>query len=133
MNSIKWIGLIACISLFVACFAHWTYHEDLHKFFTGFYSEKNAYGKPGIFLGFFAVLSIIFILLQKVWAKRLHLFLSALFSGYAIKTYILYTSCYNAYCPEKKFGIYLMLASTIIILIASIFPKMTLKENNDGV
>ncbi len=133
MNTIKWIGIIACVGLFVACFAHWTYHEDLHKYFTGFYSEKNAYGKPGIFLSFFAVLSVIFILLQKVWAKRLHLFLSALFVGYAIKTYILYTSCYNAYCPEKKFGIYLMLICAIVILISSVFPKMELKPSSPGV
>ncbi len=132
MNYIKWIGLSACIGLFVACFAHWTYHADLHKFFTGFYSEKNAYGKPGIFLSFFAVLSAVLILIQKIWAKRLHLILSALFAGYAIKTYILYTSCYNAYCPEKKFGIHLMLVSIIIILIASVFPKMTLKQTNQN-
>lgn len=131
MNYIKWIGLSACVALFVACFAHWTYHDDLHEFFTGFYSEKNAYGKPGIFLCFFAALSALLILIKRIWAKRFHLFLSALFVGYAIKTYTLYTSCYNAYCPQKQFGIYLMLVSTIIILIASVIPKMELKVTKE--
>jgi hypothetical protein len=129
VNSIKLVGLAACVGLFFASFAPWTYHADLHKFFTGIYSENNAYGKPGIFLSGFAAISGVCILLQKIWAKRFHLFLSALFLGYAVKTYILYTSCYNAYCPEKKYGIYLMLLCTIIILIASIFPKINLKQS----
>ncbi|MEO7801779.1 MAG: hypothetical protein ABIR81_07255 [Ginsengibacter sp.] len=133
MNYIKWLGLGACVALFVTCFANWTYHDDIHKFFTGFYSEKNAYGKPGIFLCFFAVMSAALILLQKIWAKRLHLFLAALFVGYAIKTFTLYASCYNAYCPQKQFGIYLMLVSTIIILLAAVIPKMELKANNQSI
>ncbi len=89
-----------------------------------FFSEKNMYGKPGKFLIFFSVVSAILILLKKVWAKRVHLFLAALFTGYAIKTYILFASCYNAYCPDKKPGIYLMLVCCIIILVVAIFPDM---------
>jgi hypothetical protein len=95
LQIIKWAGLAACVVLIIACFLPWTYHADIDKTFTGLFSEKNAYGRPGKFLIFYAVVSIIFILLQKVWAKRIHLFLAALTVGYAIKTYILFTSCYN--------------------------------------
>ncbi len=133
MKYSKWIGVAACLFLIAACFAPWTYHSDINKTFTGFFSENNAYGKPGKFLTFFAVISAILILLTKVWAKRTHLFLAALFTGYAIKTYILFTSCYNAYCPEKKYGIYLMLISCLIILIVSIFPEMKLKSSPDKI
>jgi len=124
MKYSKPVGIIACIILVVVCFMPWTYHADINKTFTGFFSENNAYGRPGKFLIFFAVVSCVLILLQKIWAKRLHLFLSALFTGYAIKTYILFTSCYNAYCPEKKFGIYLMMLSCFIILIVTVLPEM---------
>ena len=102
---------------------------DIDKIFTGFFSEKNAYGKPGKFLSFFAVISAILFWLPKLWAKRTQLFLSALMVGYAIKTYVLYTSCYNAYCPEKRFGIYLMMISTVAILLVSIFPSLTLNTS----
>ena len=112
----------------------WTYYADLNKTFTGLFSENNAYGKPGRFLIFFAVASGALILLSKLWAKRAHIFLSALFTGYAIKSYILFTSCYNAYCPEKRTGIYIMLYSAIVILIACVFPNMKIvdskKDNN---
>ncbi len=116
--------MAACIVLMIACFSPWTYHDDLHKTFTGFFTEKNMYGKPGKFLFFFSVLSTTLILIPKLWAKRTHILLSAFMLGYAIKTYILFTSCYNAYCPEKKYGIYLMMISCIVILLVSILPDM---------
>ena len=127
MKYSKWIGLAACIILIASAFLPWTYHEDLHKTFTGLYSEKNIYGKPGKFFIFFAIISMALILTPKLWAKRTHLFLSALTLGYAVKSYILFTSCYNAYCPDKKIGVYLMIGSCIVILIVSILPDMKLK------
>ena len=124
--------MAACIVLIVSAFLPWTYHEDLHKTFTGLYSEKNIYGKPGKFLIYFAVVSFALTLTPKLWAKRTNLFLSALVMGYAVKSYILFTSCYNAYCPDKKIGIYLMMASCIVILITSILPDMKMNEiSND--
>jgi hypothetical protein len=128
MKYSKLIGVIACVVLITACFMPWTYHADINKTFTGFFSEKNIYGKPGKFFIFFAAASCVLILLPKVWAKRVHLFLSALFVGFAIRAFILYTSCYNAYCPEKKYGIYLMLMSCVVILIVSVFPRMKIEN-----
>ena len=128
LKIIKWAGLAACVLLVVACFMPWTYHADLDKNFTGFFSEKNTYGRPGKYLTFFALASICLILLQKIWAKRVHLFLAALSMGYAVKSYILFTACYNAYCPDKKLGIYLMMASCIIILVAAILPDMKMSS-----
>ncbi|HMJ46541.1 MAG TPA: hypothetical protein VK498_04395 [Ferruginibacter sp.] len=120
MKYFKWIGILTAIILIVICFLPWTYHADIGKTFTGFYSEKNNYGKPGKFLVFFGLLSLVFFLADKVWAKRTLLFLSGIMVAYAIKTYILFTSCYNAYCPEKKAGIYIMLLCTVVILVVSI-------------
>ncbi len=125
----KWIGLAACVLLTIACFMPWAYYADIGKNFTGFFSQGNAYGKPGKFLCFFAIASCILILIHKIWAKRTHLFLAALFTGYAIKSYILFTSCYNTFCPEKRFGIYLMLGSCLLILLLAIFPDMKISED----
>jgi hypothetical protein len=69
--------------------------------------------------------------LPKIWAKRANLFVCALGVGYAIKSYILFASCYNAYCPEKRVGLFLMLAATIIMLLASIFPDLKLKPTDN--
>lgn len=119
-------GIVACIVLITACFMPWTFHADLGKEFTGFFSEQNRYGKPGKYLTGLAVMILACMLLPKLWAKRLNLFLGALLIAYAVKTYILYTSCYMAYCPEKKTGVFLMLFSSVIIFIATAFPSMKL-------
>ena len=125
---LHWIGLAACITLIISCFIPWTYYADLNKSFTGFFSEHNEYGKPGMFLVPLTIIFFILMWVPKVWAKRSNLFLGAIIISYGIKSYVLFTSCYNAYCPEKQAGIFIMLLSTIAIMLAAIFPHVELKE-----
>jgi len=106
----------------------WTFYKDINQTFTGFYSFQNQYGKPGKFLCFNAVIAFTLMMLPKVWAKRTNLFVCALAVGYAIKTFILFTSCYNAYCPEKKAGIWLMFLATFLMLLSSAFPDLKIKK-----
>ena len=134
MKYYKWIGWCASVLLIASCFIPWTYYADLDKNFTGFFSEQNIYGKPAILFIFFAFASALLIYLDKVWAKRTHIFVAALNIGYLIKTYILFTSCYNAYCPEKKFGLYLLVLSSVVLMIVSIFPDMKVTNiHHEGV
>jgi len=126
------LGILACVLLVVACFLPWGYYADLDKTFTGFYSYKNEYGRPGKLLVILAAIVLLFMLLPKIWAKRTNLFLSALTVAYAFKSYVLFTSCYNNYCPEKKYGVFLMLISSVVMLVASAFPYMKLKPSKKG-
>ncbi len=128
MKYSKWIGIVACVILAIATFMPWAYYPDLHINFTGVYSQDNAYGRPGKYLMFYAIVSFVLILLPKIWAKRTHLILSALFTGYAIKSYVLFSSCYNAICPERRIGIYLMIIASIIILLVAIFPDIKISK-----
>ncbi len=137
LKFLHWVGLAACITLIVSCFMPWSYYADAsiikeaERTFTGFYSLGNNYGKPGKFLVGLGVIALTLMLLPKIWAKRTNLFVCALTVGYAIKSYILFTSCYNAYCPEKKLGVFLMLISSIVMLIASAFPNLRLKPTGN--
>ena len=124
MKYYKITGWCASALLIASCFMPWAYYADIHKNFTGFFSEQNAYGRPGIFFCFFAAISILLISLNKIWAKRTHIFFAALNIGYLIKTYILFTSCYNAYCPEKKYGLYIVILSSAVLMLVSILPDM---------
>ena len=62
MKYSQWIGSAAAIILVMACFFPWTWHPDLHRNFTGFFSEANNYGKPGWVFTFFAIPAIFFFL-----------------------------------------------------------------------
>ena len=120
--------MAACLLLIAVCFMPWTYHADLQKSFTGFFSEKDAYGKPGKFITFFCLASFFLIMAQKVWAQRVLLFVAGTLMAYSIKTYILYTSCYNAYCPDKKAGIYLLLVLAIVIFASALFSDVKISS-----
>jgi hypothetical protein len=127
---LHWAGLIACVVLIAACFMPWTFHADVQKNFTGFFSAENKYGRPGKYIIILTVIILAFMLLPKIWAKRTNLFLAAILVSYAVKSYILYTSCYMAYCPEKKAGVFLMLSSSLLVFVACIFPNMKLKKQD---
>ena len=125
---LHWLGIAACLTLIVSCFLPWTYHADLNQSFTGFYSYDNHYGKPGKFLVFFGTIVLVLMILPKVWAKRTNLFICAFTTAYAIKTFILFGSCYNNYCPQKLFSLYLMVACTVVMLIAAGFPDAKITD-----
>lgn len=128
MKYSKWIGMASCILLIAVCFMPWTYHADVQKNFTGFFSQNDAYGKPGRYFVFFSILVFILISLQKIWAQRVHLFIAGIMIAYALKTYILYTSCYNAYCPEKRIGIFLVVFLSVVIFASSLFSDIKIPE-----
>ncbi|MDQ2718734.1 MAG: hypothetical protein M3Z26_03060 [Bacteroidota bacterium] len=129
MKYYKLTGLVACALLIISCFLPWAYYADLHKSFTGFFSEQNIYGRPGKAFVFIAVCSAILIYLDKLWAKRTLIFLAAVNIGYLIKTYVLFTSCYSTICPLKEYGLYLLIFSSILLLVVTFFPDIKIGEN----
>lgn len=128
MKNYKLIGLFTCALLAVSCFLPWAYYSDLHKSFNGFFSEQNVYGKPGIVFMFIAVVSIILIYTNRIWAKRLHIILCLLNIAYLIKTYILFTTCYATLCPQKEYGLYLLILSSILLMVVSVMPDMKIGQ-----
>ena len=119
----KWMALLAFITLTAACFLPWTYHADLGKVFTGFFSEKNSYGKPAKFLLLLGGMTALISFVQTLWLKRASLFFAGVNFAYALKTFLMYGSCYRGYCPEKQAGLYIMLASVGVLMLTTMFPE----------
>ena len=135
MKYSQWIGIVAALLLIEACFMPWAYFPDLGKNFTGFFSEKNIYGRPGKVLIFFSAAEILLFAIPRVWAKRANIFVAALTIAFAIKSYILYSSCYGGVCPDKRAGIFLMLGSAAITLVAALLPDLPVRteEGEDDI
>lgn len=131
MKYSQWIGIIASFVLIVSCFLPWTYHPDLDKVFTGFFSEKNAYGRPGMALIFFALIALTCFIMPRVWAKRLNFFVAAVLLAYAIRSFIVFSGCYRGICPEKKEGLWMMAISACIILMMAVLPDIKIKEKKN--
>ncbi|MBL7699962.1 MAG: hypothetical protein JNK79_17475 [Chitinophagaceae bacterium] len=132
MKFSQWIGIVACLTLVVSCFTNWTWYPDLHKYFTGFVSEGNIYGKPGKLFTGLAFIAIIFFLIPKIWAKRWNVLFCVFIIAYAIKTFILFSGCYQGVCPEKQPGIWVMLFSSIVIFLCALLPDIKLKDGGSS-
>jgi len=115
------LGVFALLCM--SCFLPWSYHADVDKYFTGFFSEKNIYGKPAKMLLSLGSITVVCAFIHLLWLKRLALLASGLTVAYAIKNFLLFGSCYLGYCPEKEIGLYLMLISSLLLFAMAFFPE----------
>jgi hypothetical protein len=125
----KWISLAAFLLLVWVCFMPWSYHADIDTYFTGFYSEKNLYGKPAKLLLVFTGITTVCSFVKLLWLKRTAFLSGGLGVAYAIKNFLLYGSCYLGYCPEKQLGLYFMLLLTILIFVMAFLPEGSRKKS----
>jgi len=124
MKNLKWVGLLAAGLLVIACFQDWVIIESKNLVISGVNTEGTSFGKPAylhwVFTGFF----IIFSFIPKIWAKRFNLLAAAMNLAWALRNYFEISSCSGGECPVRQIGIYLLLAASIIMLIATFFPDM---------
>ncbi|MBS1655961.1 MAG: hypothetical protein JSU05_14005 [Bacteroidetes bacterium] len=124
----KIIGLMAAVLLIVSCFTPWVIIQSKHITVSGIEAAGTDFGKPGYFHFLMMMLFIPLNFIPKVWAKRLNVFVVALNLAWAVRNYILISSCHAGECPEKQAGLYLVLASSIIILITALFPDVKIAD-----
>jgi len=129
MKNSQWIGIAAALVLLAACFMPWAYFPDLGESFTGFFSEQNRYGRPGKVLIVLCSVMIIFFLVPRVWAKRANIFAGAVTFAWCVKSFILYSACYRGICPDRKAGLFIVLAASVVTLVAALFPDLPVKED----
>lgn len=122
-----WIGILAIIVLIIACFIPWVYIESKNIIVSGFYAEGTNFGKPGLLHFILSVFILLGFIISRIWIKRTNIFLCAINLAFAVRNYILITTCFAGECPEKKIGIFLILISSIIMMVAALFPNISVK------
>jgi hypothetical protein len=124
----KGIGLFAAALLTFSCFIPWVVIESRQITVSGTDATGTAYGKPGYLHLAMAVLFLFFHLTPRLWAKRANLLVVALNTAWAIKNFFLIAVCRGGECPARKAGLYLMLAASLLMLIAALFPDMDIDK-----
>ena len=127
MRYMKWIGLLALLLLVISCFLPWVIITSQNIIVSGVASTGTNFGKPGyahFVLGFFF---IVFHFIPKLWAKRTNLLIVALNIAWAVRNYLIISMCRTGECPEKQIGLWLVLAASVLMLIAALFPDIQLK------
>lgn len=128
MKYSQWIGLAAAVLVIIACYLPWIEIASLSKTLTGMDTAGTNFGKPGKLHIIFCVLASVLFLLPLVWAKRINWLFCALGLAWAVRNFLIYARCEMATCPERQYGLYLVLLGSVIMLLAALFPDMQIVE-----
>jgi len=123
------LGVIAVIALAGICYLPWSFIPGKNIIVTGMSAPGTDFGKPGLMHMALGVLLLLFFLIPKIWAKRINVFIAAINIAWGIRNYILLSTCYMGVCPQKKAGLFLLLALCSFIQVMSFFPKIKVPEN----
>jgi hypothetical protein len=128
MRFIKWAGVTAALLLTVISFMPWVVIESKGITITGIDAKGTNFGKPAYFHFIMIAFFLVFTLIPRVWAKRANLLICALNLGWALRNFIALPSCEGGECPIKKAALYLMLLSSLIMMVSALFPDMKLPQ-----
>ena len=124
----KWVGFLATIALIAACFFPWVFIESKNITVTGIQSAGTSFGKPAYFHFVMAACYLVFNFTPRIWAKRVNLLIVALNIGWTARNYFLISACAGGECPEKKVGLYIVVISSVAMMVVALFPKIELQK-----
>lgn len=121
MQIIKWLGVAAAIALIVSCYLPWVVIESKEIVISGVETTGTNFGKPGYFHLALAGLYLLFVLIDRVWSKRVNIFISAFNVAWALRNFAIVSACSGGECPEKQVGLYLVLISSLTMMFSVLF------------
>ena len=125
-------GALACLALIITCFIPWVHYNSVNLTFNGVnvipFDTGNYYGKAGYPIITLTVIIFLLMFVNRIWAKRLNLFLNALLIAYTIRTYIIFTSALFINEVDKKAGIYLVLILPVIMMVGCLSAEVKAKK-----
>jgi hypothetical protein len=122
------IGIVAVIAIMGICFSPWSYIASKQITVSGFAAIGTNFGKPGLLNFSFCVLMLVMFVVPAIWAKRTNVFLAAMNLAWAVRNYLLLSSCMMGECPEKKWGLYLLVFLSVVIQLMALLPKLNVKN-----
>lgn len=124
MKRFTWIGIAGALLLLAACWMPWVTVHSKNIIISGMHTEGTPYGKPGLLHIVFAIFFIVFSLIPRLWAKRFNLLVTGLNAAWMLRNFLLLSLCRGGECPERENGIYWVLVSSLILLLAAIFTEL---------
>jgi hypothetical protein len=128
MQSIRWLSILTAAIIIIACFFTWVSVEEKNFFVGGFYSSSNnRFGEPGILHVAFCAIYILFVSLKKIWSIRTAFFVAALNIAWAIRNFVVLSTCSGGVCPEKHTALYVILIGSVLLIVLTSFIRVKAK------
>lgn len=126
MKFMKWTGVAAAILLVMSCFLTWVTIDYKNLELTGINTTGTSFGKPGYFHFLMVIVFLLLTFTQRIWAKRLNLLVTAINLAWAVRNFFIIAQCSGGECPHRETGMWLMLLTSLVMLISALFPDMEL-------
>jgi hypothetical protein len=128
----KWTGVFAGVLLVISCFTPWVIIESQKIIVSGIDAAGTNYGKPAYLHFVLTAFFLAFTFMQKIWAKRVNLLVTAINLAWAARNYFVLTTCAAGECPVSQAGLWLMLIASFLMLLSSFFPDIELPQNRNS-
>ena len=117
------IGIFFCGILVLTTFFPWIYIGSLQVFVTGVGADiKTVFGKPALMNFYLLPIIVLFFLIPKLWAKKLNPFVGAINFAWALRNFLLLSTCRNGECPQQQAALYVYFLSAVVILVMTVLP-----------
>jgi hypothetical protein len=127
MKYIKWAGVIAAVLLIIACFLPWYTIGWKNITITGT-EAGDKLGKPAYWHFVFTIFFLLFTFIPRIWAKQWNVFIAAVNVAWMIRNFFALAVCNGGFCPERQSGIWMVLISSVVMLLSSLFPDFKIQQ-----
>src|SRR4051812_20388817 len=117
MDRKKGLLLVLLLLLMASVFFPWVAIESKNLVISGMQTAGTSYGKPGLLTLFFGGLVAVFSLVPRIWAHRICMVCSAFNVAWALRNFLMVSTCQGGECPQRQLAFYVYLISSILVLI----------------
>lgn len=117
MQIMKGLAIATAVALIISCFLPWVSIEHKNIVVTGLHAEEIRLGKPGLIHVILSSLFLFFLLLNKVWSLRTAFFISTFNIAWAVRNFVVVSSCSGGECPTKHFALYVILIAPVLATV----------------
>ncbi len=127
------VGIIAVVILFVAAYLPWAHiyqGGSMKATLTGMNTISSSY-KPALLTLIFSVLFILTVFIYKLWVKIAGVLFGVVVIAWGVNVYSSFYSHatqmysptrFTQYSSDTAFGLYIFLAASLLVLVASLTP-----------
>lgn len=113
------IPVLAVALLVVCCFLPWITVESKNIVLTGMETAGTRYGKPAIFHFLWGGLYLAFMVIPKMWGRRVAMVFAALNIAWALRNFLLLPTCSGGICPQRQLGLYGIFFLSLLLFVLS--------------
>ena len=128
MKYAQLIGIIASAAIIGICYLPWSFIASQQIMITGLSAPGTDFGRPGMMNIYLSSVAILLFIIPKIWAKRTNIFIGGINLAWSFRNYLVLSTCLAGDCPEQQYGLWLLLAASVLVLLATFFPKIKLPE-----